>query len=135
MAANLRPFPAAFGATHRHSPAVRDKPCPVPGLELPDGVREYLLAAGASEEEIDRVMDDDALFTLAGDLVRRRDIEWIPIENVAATAGVSVEDVERYRPSSAFLATTTSYPRWTVCSRSGSYRTAASLVGDEVTRA
>ena len=66
-------------------------------MELPDGVREYLLAAGASEDEIDRVMDADALFTLAGDVVRRRDIEWVPIEDVAATAGVSVEDVDRYR--------------------------------------
>ena len=106
----------------------------MPGLELPDGVREYLLAAGASEEEIDRVIDDDALFTLAGDLVRRRDIEWIPIEDVAATAGVSVEDVERYRLLIGLPGRDNLIPEWTVYGLE-SYRTAASLVGDEVTRA
>jgi len=64
-------------------------------MELPEGVRARLLALGASEGEIDRAGDEDALFTLVGDLVRRRDIEWTTIESVAATAGVSVELVER----------------------------------------
>ncbi len=106
----------------------------MPGNELPEGVREHLLAAGASEEEIDRVMDNDALLTLAGDLVRRRDIEWIPIEDIASTAGVSVEDVERYRLLVGLPARGNLLPEWTIYGLE-SYRVAASLVGDEVTRA
>jgi hypothetical protein len=106
----------------------------VPGMELPDGVRDHLLAAGASEDEIDRVMDDDALFTLAGDVVRRRDIEWMPIEDVAATAGVSVEDVERYRLLVGLPARDNLVPEWTIYGLE-SHRVAASLVGDEVARA
>ena len=102
-------------------------------MELPDGVREYLLAAGASEDEIDRVMDADALFTLAGDVVRRRDIEWVPIEDVAATAGVSVEDVDRYRLLLGLPAREKLIPEWTSYGLE-SYRVAALLVGDEVTR-
>lgn len=104
----------------------------MPGNELPEGVREHLLAAGASEEEIDRVMDNDALLTLAGDLVRRRDIEWIPIEDIASTAGVSVEDVERYRLLVGLPARGNLLPEWTIYGLE-SYRVAASLVGDEVT--
>ena len=103
-------------------------------MELPDGVREHLLAAGANEEEIDRVMDNDALFTLAGDLVRRRDIEWMPIEDVATTAGVSVEEVERYRLLIGLPARDNLVPEWTIYGLE-SYRVAASLIGDEVTRA
>jgi adenylate cyclase len=106
----------------------------MPDMELPDGVREYLLAAGASEDEIDRVVDDDALFTLAGDIVRRRDIEWIRIEDVAATAGVSVEEVERYRLLVGLPARDNLIPEWTIYGLE-SYRVAASLIGDEVTRA
>ena len=102
-------------------------------MELPNGVREHLLAAGASEDEIDRVMDDDALFTLAGDVVRRRDIEWMPIEDVAATAGVSVEDVERYRLLVGLPARDNLVPEWTIYGLE-SYGVAASLVGDEVAR-
>ena len=102
-------------------------------MELPDGVRDYLFAAGASEDEIDRVVDADALFTLAGDVVRRRDIEWVPIEDVAATAGVSVEDVERYRLLVGLPAREKFIPEWTSYGLE-SYRVAASLVGDEVTR-
>jgi len=103
-------------------------------MQLPDGVREHLLAAGASEEEIDRVMDDDALFTLAGDVVRRRDIELMPIEDVAATSGVSLEEVERYRLLVGLPARNNLIPKWTVDGIE-TYRVAASLVGDDVTRA
>jgi adenylate cyclase len=99
-------------------------------MELPDGVREYLLAAGASEEEIDRVMDDDALFTLEGDIVRRRDIKWVPIEDVAATAGVAVEEVERYRLLVGLPARENLVPEWTSYGLE-SYR----VVGEDVTRA
>lgn len=104
------------------------------GGELPVGVRQYLLAAGASEEEIDRVSDEDALFTLAGDLVRRRDIAWMPIEDVAAAAGVSIEDVERYRLLVGLPARESLVPEWTVYGLE-SYRVAASLIGDDATRA
>ena len=90
------------------------------------------MGCGASEEEIDRVMDDDALFALEGDIVRRRDIRWAPMEDVAAIAGVSVEEVERYRLLVGLPARERLVPEWT---RHGieSYRVAASLVGEEVT--
>jgi hypothetical protein len=101
-------------------------------MQLPDGVHEYLLAAGASQEEIDRVTDDDALFTL-GDVVRRRDITWMPIEDVAAISGVSVEDVERYRLPVGLPARDNLVPEWTV-SGLETYRVASSLVGEEVAR-
>ncbi len=130
----VHPVPAAIWDTRGQSPAVRGRPCGVPGMELPDGVREHLLAAGANEEEIDRVMDNDALFTLAGDVVRRRDIEWMPIEDVAATAGVSIEEVERYRLLIGLPARDNLVPEWTIYGLE-SYRVAASLIGDEVTRA
>ena len=41
--------PAARTPEGGQSPPGRGKPCDVPGMELPDGVREYLLVAGASE--------------------------------------------------------------------------------------
>ena len=103
-------------------------------MELPDGVREYLFAAGASEEEIDRVMDDDALFTLTGDVIRRRDIEWMPIEDVASTTGVSVEDVERYRLLVGLPARENVVPEWTVYDLE-SYRLVTAFLGEEVARA
>ncbi len=100
---------------------------------MPAGGREYLLAAGASEEESDRGIDDDALFTLAGDVVRRGDIEWMPIEVVAASAGVSVEEVERYRLLVGLPSRGNFVPEWTIYGLE-SYRVAASLIGDEVAR-
>jgi hypothetical protein len=98
------------------------------GMGLPDGVREYLLAAGAIEAEIDRVKDDDALFTPAGDVWR--DIKWMPIEDVAAITGVSDEDVERYRLLVGLTSRDNLVREWTV-SGLETYRVAASLVGDQ----
>ncbi len=95
----------------------------MPGTDLPDDVREYLLAVGANEVKIDRVMDDDAFLALAGDLVRRRDIEWMPIE-----------DVERYRLLVGLAGRDNLVPEWAAYGFE-SYRIVASLIGDEVTRA
>ncbi len=102
-------------------------------MELPDDVREYLLDAGATEEEIDRVMDDDALLTLAGDVIRRRDIKWLPIEEVAAIARASVEEVERYLLLVGLPAGDDLVPEWTLYGLE-SYQMVVSFLGDEVAR-
>jgi len=103
-------------------------------MGLPDGVRERLLAAGANEDEIDRAGDDEALFTLAGDLVRRRDIAWMAIESVAAAAGTSVEEVERYCLLVGLPAREDMVPAWTVVGLE-SYGVAAAYAGDAAARA
>jgi adenylate cyclase len=103
-------------------------------MELPEDVREHLLNAGATADEVDRVADKEAVFNLAGEVVRRRDIEWMPIEDVAATAGVSVEDVDRYRLLVGLPGGEQLVPAWTVDGIE-TYRVAASMVGDEVARA
>lgn len=100
---------------------------------LPDGVREQLLAAGATDDEINRVTDDEALFTLAGDIVRRRGIEWMTMEEVAAATGVSLEEVERFRLLVGLPASDSLVPEWTV-SDLESYRVAAAYTGEEVAR-
>jgi adenylate cyclase len=102
-------------------------------MDLPDDVREYLLNAGATEEEIDRVMDDDALFTLAGDVIRRRDIKWLPIEEVASIARTSVEEVERYLLLVGLPAGGDLVPEWTLYGLE-SYQIVVSFLGDEVAR-
>ncbi len=102
-------------------------------MDLPHGVRQHLLAAGANENEIDRIADLDALFTLAGDLVRRRDIEWMTTNDVAATADSSVEDVERFRLLVGLPTHDILMPGLTVYGLE-SYRVAASLVGEASAR-
>jgi class 3 adenylate cyclase len=96
-------------------------------------VRGYLLRSGASVEEIERATDDDALYGLAGDLVRRRGIEWMTVEDVATAAGVAVEDVERYRLLVGLSPGETMLPAWTVTGI-GSYRLAASFAGEDGAR-
>lgn len=100
---------------------------------MPDDVREYLLDAGATEEEIDRVTNDDALFTLTGDVIRRRDIKWLPMEDVAATARVSIEDVKRYLLLVGLPAGDNLVPDWTLYGLE-SYQLVVSFLGEEVAR-
>lgn len=100
---------------------------------LPDEVRQYLLSAGANDDEIDRVADDDALFKLSGDIARRRDIEWMTIEEVAAGAGVSVEDVERYRLLVGLPAGDDLVPRWTLFGLE-TYAVGVAIAGEERSR-
>ncbi len=102
-------------------------------MELPDDVREDLLDAGATEEEIDRVTSDDALFTLTGDVIRRRDIEWLPIEDIAAAAGVSIEDVKRYLLLVGLPAGDNLVPDWTLYGLE-SYHIVVSFLGEEIAR-
>jgi class 3 adenylate cyclase len=90
-------------------------------------------AKGATEDELERINDDDDLYALAGDLVRRKDIEWVSIESVAEAAGVSVEEVRRYRLLVGLPPNETLVPAWTVVGLRD-YLLAAAFSGEEGAR-
>jgi class 3 adenylate cyclase len=101
--------------------------------DLPEAVRRRLRATGASEGDIRQVSNEDDLFALIGDLVRRKDIEWMSIEEVANVASVSVEEIERYRLLVGLPSGESPVPAWTATGVD-SFRVAASLAGEDGAR-
>jgi class 3 adenylate cyclase len=102
-------------------------------VDVSEAERAHLRAQGANDDEIDRAAAHDDLFALAGDLVRRRGMVWVPVERVAEAARSSIEDVERYRlvaglpPAEGLVPASTAFGV-------ESYRVAAAAAGDEVAR-
>ena len=101
--------------------------------QLSEDVRDRLLMAGASIDEIDRAEAHDDLYALVGDLVRRRGLAWRSIDEVAVAARTTRKEVERYRLLAALPAGEEMIPESTVEGLEH-YGVAAAFAGEEGAR-